>query len=501
MRFRRLAAGIALVLLLGLIGSVAGPGWHPQPLRSTIVPESPDTTIGSDVLTAPVGTYTTTHEVVEVEVDDGVSVRATIRGPVGAPGERPALLLMHGAGTATHENFADLTEALASAGIVTMVPDKRMDTYSTRSRDYPGMAEDYLDSLEVLLARPGIDRDRVGVYGESEGALVAPLAAAESDDVRFAVLVSSPVVPLREQGAFAVDSYLREVGVPGQVLRAIPRLLGGELPGGGFQYFDFDATAYQRQLDDEPVLMVYGTDDYSMPVVQGAEQLIEDLEAAGSDAYTIRYYAEANHGIRIDGELHPAFPEDTARWINGLPATGDATPKIAGAQPEQTYRASPLDHPRWYASGDMILVTVLVGVGLLALSVVVAAGSWVARRLGARVRPLPAPLGRLTAGVVAATLATWALFAAYLVEVADLALNYRTNDLLVQAGWILVQGSGVLAAFVVVNSVHHLRRVRSAARDTPRPGVTGWTVYVAAHVGSLVLLVTAAYWGVYPALL
>lgn len=500
MRYRRVAAGIALVLLLGLIGSVSGPGWNPQPLQDTIVPETEDTAIGSEALTPPVGTYATTTDVLEVAVDDGVTVLATVRAPVGAPGERPALLFMHGAGTATHENFAEVTEALASAGIVTMVPDKRMDTYTTRSRDYLGMAEDYLDSLEVLLRRPDVDRDRVGVYGESEGALVAPVAAAGSDDVTFAVLVSSPGVPIREQGAFAADSYLREVGVPEQLLRAIPRLLGGELPGGGFRYFDFDATEYQRRLDDEPVLMIYGTRDSSMPVVQGAQQLIDDLAAAGSDDYTIRYYADANHGIRLpDGQLHEDFPEDMARWVNGLPATADASPKIAGDQPEQRFRADPLAHPRWYASGDMILLAVLTGAGLLALAAVVALAARVTRAFGAQVRALPSPLGRLTLAVPVATVATWAFFVAYVVEIADLALNYRTNDVLVQVGWIVVQGVGVLAAFLVANSVHHLLRLRRGGRDGSPLGATAWVVYLAAHAGSLILLVTAAYWGVYPA--
>lgn len=500
MRYRRVAAGIALVLLLGLVGSVSGPGWNPQPLHDTIVPETADTAIGSDALTAPVGTYTTTADVVEVAVDDGVTVLATIRAPVGAPGGRPALLLMHGAGTATHENFADLTQALASAGIVTMVPDKRMDTYGTRSRDYLGMAEDYLDSLEVLLGRADVDRDRVGVYGESEGALVAPVAAAGSDDVRFVVLVSSPVVPLREQGAFAADTYLREVGVPEQMLRVIPRLLGAELPGGGFRYIDFDATEYQRRLDDEPVLMVYGTSDYSMPVVQGAQQLIDDLRAAGSDDYTIRYYADANHGIRLpDGQLHADFPEDVARWVNGLPATADASPKIAGDQPEQRFRADPLAQPRWYASGDMILITILAGAGLLVLAAVVALGARLARAFGVQVRALPPPLGRFALAVPAATAATWVCFVAYVLAIADLALNYRTADVLVRVGWIVVQGVAVLAAFVVSNSVHHLLRLRRGARDGSGLGATAWVVYLAAHTGSLVLLVTAAYWGVYPA--
>ncbi|MDD9207470.1 acyl-CoA thioester hydrolase/BAAT C-terminal domain-containing protein [Georgenia sp. 10Sc9-8] len=500
MTYGRVAASIVLVLLLGLIGSLSGPGWNPEPLQQTLVPESPDTTIGSDVLTTPVGTYEVRSQVVDVAVDEDVEVRATVREPVGAVGDRPAVLFMHGAGTATHQNFADITTALSSAGIVTMVPDKRMDTYSTRYRDYHAMAEDYHDSVEVLRQHPSVDPDQVGVYGESEGAFVAPVTAAESDDVSFVILVSAPVVTPREQAAFAVDSYLSELGVPERVLRAIPRAVGAEIPGGGFEYADFDVSEYQQQLDDEPVLMVYGTDDASMPTVQGPQQLIEDLEEAGSNAYTIRYYADANHGIRVDGELAPSFPDDAARWVLGLPQTADAPPKVAGAEPEQRFRAEPVDHPRWYASGDMIVITVLVGLGLVALSVVLWLVGRLLRVVRARPRPLVPPLGRMTTGLVVATLATWALFIAYLMEVADLALNYRSDPVLVQGGWLAVQAVGVLAGALMVFSAAHAMQVLRA-RTPERPGVVAWSVYGSAHLGCLVLLVNAAYWGVFPAVL
>ncbi|MFH5823511.1 alpha/beta hydrolase family protein [Georgenia sp. AZ-5] len=500
MRYRRLAATIVVVLLLGLVGSVAGPGWNPQPLGHTIVPQTPDTTIGSDAVTPPVGTFEVAHEVVDVQVDDDVTIRATIASPVGAGGDRPGMLFMHGAGTATHENFADITTDLASAGVVTMVPDKRADTYTTRDRDYVGMAEDYLDSFEVLQGWPGVDPGRVGVYGESEGAMSAPVAAATEEEVAFVVLVSAPVVPIREQGAFAADSYLREVGVPERVLRAIPRLVGGQFPGGGFEYFDFDVSPYQQRMT-QPVLMVYGTGDYSMPVVQGAEQLLADLEEAGNDQYTLRYYEGANHGIRIDGELAGNFTDDVARWTSGLPETATAPPRVAGDEPVQVFRADPVDNPRWYATGDMIVIAFLVGVGLLVLAPVLWAAGQVPRLRGRAPSTLVPPLGRYAAGLGLSTLAVWVFYLAYIVGVADLALNYRTNDLLVNGGWIVVQLGGVLAAGMLVVTVTAGWRQHRAQRGSAPMGRMGWATLGCVVAGSVILLVNAAYWGVYPAVL
>ncbi|MPV37190.1 alpha/beta hydrolase family protein [Georgenia subflava] len=500
MRYRRLAASIVLVLLLGLVGSLAGPGWNPQPLEHTLVPATADTTIGGDVRTAPVGTYEVQRQVIDVQVADDVTIQATIAAPVAAAGpDRPGLVFMHGAGTATHENFADITTDLASAGVVTMVPDKRTDTYSTRSRDYAGMAEDYLDSLEVLRQWPGVDPDRVGVYGESEGAMSAPIAAAESEHVAFVVLVSAPVLPIREQGAFAADSYLREVGVPDRLLRAIPRLVGGSFPGGGFEYFDFDVSPYQERMT-QPVLMVYGAADASMPIVQGAQILREDLEVAGNEQLTLRYYEGANHGIRVDGQLADGFTEDVARWILGLPETADAAPQVAGAEPVQTFRADPVDHPRWYATGDMIVVTFIVGLGLLAAGPVLALAGQLPRLWGRRPSAAGAPLGRYTAGLGMATLATWIVYVAYLLGVASLALNYGHDAFLVQGGWLAVQVVGILAAVMLVLTVGAGWRSYRGTGPS-RTGALGWASVLCVVTGSLVLLVAAAYWGVYPAVL
>ena len=121
-----------------------------------------------------------------------------------------------------------------------MVPNKRLDTYTTIHRDYVAMAADYARSIDVLRGWPGVDPDRVGVYGESEGGWIVPVMTAEHPQIAFGVLVSAPVVPPRQQAAFAADMYLRNTDVPHGVFRAIPRAVGLEFPGEMFDYADFD---------------------------------------------------------------------------------------------------------------------------------------------------------------------------------------------------------------------------------------------------------------------
>src|ERR1035437_4987907 len=97
----------------------------------------------------------------------------------------------------------------------------------------------------------------------------------------------------------------------------------------------------------QPVLIVYGTSDASMPTIQGAEQVIADIALAGNGDYTVRYYGGANHGIRIGGEVSPVFLRDLSDWVGGLPGTASTWPRIAGAQPTQTFEAQPVPAPRW----------------------------------------------------------------------------------------------------------------------------------------------------------
>ncbi|WP_241680604.1 alpha/beta hydrolase family protein [Pseudactinotalea suaedae] len=497
MKARFVLAVLGTILLLGLIGSLAGPRWDPQPLPDPLTVESDDVAVVTDEPTTAIGTYETTATDIEIELD-GATVTARLTAPVGAPPGQPGMLFMHGAGTAGHTNFTDQAQALASAGVYVLVPAKRMDTYTTSSRDYVAMARDYLVSWDLLASTPGVDPSRVGIYGESEGAWISPVAAVLEPEVAFLVQVSAPVVPPREQGAFAMDNYLRNTHVPWPVFRAIPRAAGANIPGGGFEYVDFDVAPWQQQLS-QPVLMVYGTGDSSMPLIQGPQQVIDDMAVNGNDAFTLRYFAGANHGIRIEQSLAPGFTDVLAAWTLGLPGSADAAPRVAGDQPEQQYEAQPLPRPRWYADGDMLIWSVVVSALLLVIGPLL----WVAtalprRRVGRR---LPAPAARHTAATGLAAVAVLVVFVAYCTQVADLALNYRNNDLVVLGGWVLVQAVGALAAGVLVRSVWVARPLHPGrwGGGDEQAGVAGRILWWATHAGAVGLLLVAAYWGVYPA--
>ncbi|WP_456825477.1 alpha/beta hydrolase family protein [Cellulomonas sp. P5_E12] len=501
----RVAASTALgVVLLAVLGAVMGPQWDPVPLADPLTVETTSTAIGS---AAPVPRYQVRTSVVTVQLD-GTTVDAQISEPVGAEGPLPGVVFVHGAGTGRYDTaFLQQAHELAASGIVAMVPNKRLDTYTTRHRDYPLMAADYDASVALLQSREGVDPDRVGIYAESEGGWIAPVMAAQDPSIAFVVLVSSPVVPPREQAAFAVDSYLRNTGVPHGVFRAIPRAVGMSLPGGGFEYADFDVTPYQRQMS-QPVFVVYGTGDASMPTIQGAEQVLRDTAIAGNGDVTVRYYEGANHGIRVDGEVDADFLRDLSGWVLGQPATADASPRIAGAQPVQTYVAARVPEPRWFGDGDLVVALAVAAVALILLgplAVLVARGveettDRVRRRGGAAVT-VPGP--RFARGVLPLLVAlglgallTVVALVWYIVSVARLALDYQRNDVVVQGGWVAVRVLGIAVVVVGVLLLRRCRRVRLAGGH-PAPGIVRTSVLWAGVVGSVILLIVLAYWGVF----
>ncbi|NEG78072.1 alpha/beta hydrolase family protein [Bifidobacterium avesanii] len=347
---RLVVATAAIWTVLAVLGALMTPPWRSQPYDRHVTPDSPDTSVVSSLTGSgtPVGTYAVRESTVTVPLTDAVSVRAIVREPVGATGDRPAVLFLHGAGTdEAGEAYGDIAPQLASAGIVTMVPDKRTDNYSLTHRDYVAMAHDYEKAFDALRALPGVDAARTGVYAESEGTWISSVMTAERPDVAFTVIASAPVYSGREQLTAAASTYFARTGVPGQIAADIPKVAVLDYSFAHLDYADFDALPNYGRLT-QPALVTYGTLDASMPVEQGALEIRDRArDGSGNANVTLRYYP-ANHQLRVGSELdEPGLPLDgryvcdVASWIQGAaagtPADGWSTPMTAGATPDQLF--------------------------------------------------------------------------------------------------------------------------------------------------------------------
>ncbi|RTE50870.1 acyl-CoA thioester hydrolase/BAAT C-terminal domain-containing protein [Actinobaculum sp. 352] len=511
-RHPRLTSWALFVLILGIWGVWAGPGWNPQPMRAMIVPETSDTTITTTTPTAEIGTYTVETSVVDVTMRDGTTVPATVKRPVGVEGLAPGVVLVHGTGTASYRSFVLESEQIASTGIVTLVPEKRIDNYTTTHRDYEALARDYEDAYDYLLSLDEVDPHRSGLYGVSEGCFVAPIVAVtKTEGVSFVVLVSAPVLPIRQQGALAADNYLRNLGAPIQIINAIPRLIGQDFGDNVFDYIDFDVSVYQQQMT-MPVLMLYGTGDMSMPTVQGPLEMREDLAVANNTHLTVRYYADADHGLKVAGTLLTEAMRDTADWINGMPDTAAALPQVAGAQPKQDYVAGDVGRTHWFASGQAAVIILVVGVALTAVGALLGLIGRL-RIAGRRLADTGGCGGTVYLASIAVVTA-WVAIVAYVVAVATLATSYQQNRWIVQGGWLAVQLLALASAWCVVRVHYAWREARyrdrshapqHAAKGDRRKehgqiNALGQAVIAVSLIGQVTLIVALAYWGPFPAL-
>ncbi|MDO5025871.1 MAG: prolyl oligopeptidase family serine peptidase [Trueperella sp.] len=486
---------ILAVLLLGAWGAWAGPGYNPKPMPNAVIPQTADTAIKSLVETPRIGQYSIRVSIHEVEMPDGKNIKVTLREPIGVDGQRPGVVFLHGTGTYKHTAFSPHAQWLASAGVVTAVPDKPLVTYSVTERDYTRLGQHYLAVANWLRNQESVYRAQVGYYGESEGALIAPISVANDPQAAFTVLVSDPVIPIKNQGALAAVTYLRDIGGPAQLYAAAIRAISGALAEEQmFNYARFNPAPYHQQMKI-PVLMIYGTEDSSTPQIQGPLQLKSDLDKAENSQLLVRYYAQSDHGLRINGFISPLPYQDTADFINGLPSAVTESSQIAGAQPRQDFTAPTFQTPRWFGSMPAMLVILALGVIFTAVGAVMATGGYIywRRNQDQPTRKVGAQLVRRIWRCGFLVLALWLLFIGYLFAIVQIALNYEQNRLLVQGGWLILQAVALLAVLAVV------RLGQKWVELAPKNRYVTATLAVAA-LGYTLLLFSIAYWGIFPSI-
>lgn len=151
---------------------------------------------------------------------DGNTLRGFIDLPDG-PARHPAIVMVQGSGpsdvTVDTRPFEELRESFRRAGIATLIWDKAGNGCSEGkySQAFPlrERATEALAAVQVLRGRDDIDPTRIGLWGVSQGAWVAPMTAVRSKDVAFLITVSAPGGDAISQMLFAAVTRLREAGI------------------------------------------------------------------------------------------------------------------------------------------------------------------------------------------------------------------------------------------------------------------------------------------------
>lgn len=321
-----------------------------------------------------------------IQHPDGHSLAGTLTVPVDGNGPHPAVVLISGSGSQNrnqeimgHRPFLVLSDHLTRQGIAVLrfddrgvggsvVPNQRMLLDDT-SLDF---ASDVSLLVDHLKAQPGIDPDRIGLIGHSEGGIIAPIVADRRNDIAFVVLMAAParsgLLLLPDQSAALMrasgieESVIDEiVVVQGEVLRKVTEGASvDELrePIRRLSILQTQAMNIDVEIDDEfienavgsstipwfrwflahdpapvlkrldmPVYAINGSLDLQVPA--GSElSLIEEVMVESDRDVTIRLYPGLNHLFqpattgsveeyaRIETTLDPLVLRGMSDWIN-----------------------------------------------------------------------------------------------------------------------------------------------------------------------------------------
>lgn len=175
--------GMGLDLMLNKVDKLAGPN-RPQE------PKEPFPYNSEEVL-------------FENETDDVV-----LAGTLTYPREGnnfPAVVMITGSGGQDrneelfgHKPFLVISDYLTKNGIAVLRFDDRGIAQSTGNHNKAtseDFTRDVLSAVEFLKERKDIDKTKIGLIGHSEGGMIAPIAAIQSNDVAFIILMAGPGIP------------------------------------------------------------------------------------------------------------------------------------------------------------------------------------------------------------------------------------------------------------------------------------------------------------------
>ena len=325
------------------------------------------------------------EDVVYPNAEAGITLAGTLALP-HLPGPHPAVVLITGSGPQDrdetvfdHKPFLIISDHLARRGIAVLRVDDRGVGQSTGDFDSAtslDFTSDVAAGVEFLKSRPEIDGARIGLIGHSEGGLIAPLVAVESDDVAFIVLLAAPGLTGEEILYLQAERIMRANGATSSAIaanravqatifevileeadqarrserlhEALTRLLeesGGELgvppsqheafiqsqlratTGEWFRFFLMHDPVPVLERVRVPVLALNGGKDLQIPAAENLVAIEAALRAGGNPDFEVRELSGLNHLFQtaktgspveyaqIEETFSPIALEAVTEWI------------------------------------------------------------------------------------------------------------------------------------------------------------------------------------------
>jgi len=325
----------------------------------------------------------------------GVTLAGTLTLP-RSKGTFPAVLLITGSGPQdrdetvfNHRPFLVLADYLTRQGIAVLRVDDRGVGKSTgdfsqaTAEDFAG---DVLAGVEYLKSRKEVNPKYIGLIGHSEGGEIAPMVAAQSQDVALIVLMAGTgingydnlvlqdflsakqagasdeeaewvrnwvkrfyAVPLQEKDDAVAKKKLLDLyaGIKEEEKHSARWLRGITLDpdyavSPAMRYsLSFDPAPFLKKVQC-PVLAINGERDVQVPPNENLQGIEEALRAGGNQHYTVKVLSNLNHmfqTVQPGGETDYGKIEETMSPIT-LKIIADWISRICAYSPEKVHNDS-----------------------------------------------------------------------------------------------------------------------------------------------------------------
>jgi dipeptidyl aminopeptidase/acylaminoacyl peptidase len=299
-----------------------------------------------------VGSRTNLYKQEQVSIlSNNIMLAATLVMPA-AKGKHPAVVFAPGSAALSRDESSPFREfhPLISNGIALLIYDKRGTGGSSgdwQQASFDDLAKDVLAGVTYLKNRKEINRQKIGVWGFSQGGWIAPLAASRSKDIAFVIMASGGGVTneqaeINDQVARMVRQKLSDKDIKEAVAFMQLQFEAAYSPE-GWQRFEaaiptaqgkpwINRTWTRIPKDDwwwqwwrmngrydpapvlqkikVPVLILFGAADQLVPpgaIAEIAGRAETSLKKGGNKDVTVKIFPNADHDLSVK--------LDTGQWV------------------------------------------------------------------------------------------------------------------------------------------------------------------------------------------